>query len=449
MLAQASSAEGLIPRADDRPLARQHYGLGVASLFCRLVLEARTSLAGASAVLAMFFPDWDKQGEIPHPTTGRSWLLRLGLFKLQRPKAMADDWVWLVDHTVQIGRAKCLMIVGVRQGQLPPVGQALELQHLEPLAILPVNQSNQRIVQEQLETQAAASGVPRAILSDEGSDLTGGVQLFRQTHRETAGLSDISHYAARLLKRRLGKNDRWKAFCHRAGQTKFQTGQTELACLTPPRQRSKARFMNLDSLLSWANRALAALDQKPPAVLQYVTAERLEEKLAWLREYRLDIEQWSEFQNLAETAIELVREEGYCATAAERLEGRLRPLVRSEAGQQLGIELRQFVVQQSSAARAGERLPGSSEILESSFGKLKSLEGDHQQGGFTQLVLSYAALLGETSSEVIGRALEAVPIKQVWHWCREHLGTTLQSQRVTVRRALKAPAVAQQKPEET
>jgi hypothetical protein len=421
----------------------------VVSAFCRLVLDARTSLAGASAVLAMFFPEWNEQGEIPHPTTGRGWLLRLGLFKLQRPKAEADDWVWLVDHTVQIGKAKCLMIVGVRLSQLPPAGQALELQHLEPLAILPVNQSNQRIVQKQLEAQAAASGVPRAILSDEGTDLTGGVQLFRQTHRETAGLSDISHYAARLLKRRLGKSARWKAFCHQAGQTKFQTAQTELAFLTPPRQRSKARFMNLDSLLSWANWTLAALEQKPAAVLQYVTAERLEEKFAWLREYRLDVEQWSEFQRLTQAAIEFVREEGYCATTAERLDGRVSPLVRSEGGQQLRMELRQFVVQQSSAARPGERLPGSSEILESSFGKLKSLEGDHQQGGFTQFILSYAALLGETSSEVIGRALEAVPIKRVWHWCRQHLGTTLQSQRVTVRRALQPSSAAQQKPEES
>jgi hypothetical protein len=423
--------------------------LGVASLFCRLVLEARTSLAGASAVLAMFFPEWDEQGEIPHPTTGRGWLLRLGLFKLQRPKTPANDWVWLVDHTVQLGKAKCLMIVGVRLSQLPPAGQALELRHLEPLAILPVDQSNQRIVQEQLEAQAESSGVPRAILSDEGSDLTGGVQLFRQRHRETAGLSDISHYAARLLKRRLEKNDRWKAFCHQVGQTKFQTGQTELACLTPPRQRSKARFMNLDSLLSWADRALAALDQKPPSVLQYVTADRLEEKFAWLREYRLDLEQWSEFQRLAQAAIKLVRDEGYCATTAQRLAERLSPLVSSEAGLQLQIELRQFVAQESSAARPGERLPGSSEILESSFGKLKSLEGDHQQGGFTQLVLSYAALLGETTSEVIGRALEAVPIKQVWRWCRQHLGTTLQAQRVTVRHALQASSKAQQKPEET
>ncbi len=91
---------------DDRPLARQHYGLAVVWLFCCLVLVARTSLTGASAVLALFFPDWNERGEIPHPTTGRGWLLRVGLFKLQRPQASADDWFWLVDHTIQIGKAR-------------------------------------------------------------------------------------------------------------------------------------------------------------------------------------------------------------------------------------------------------------------------------------------------------------------------------------------------------
>jgi hypothetical protein len=434
---------------DDRPLARQHYGLGWVWLFCRLVLVARTSLAGASAVLALFFPDCDEQGEIPHPTTGRGWLLRVGLFKLQRPKALADDWVWLVDHTVQIGKAKCLMIAGIRLSQLPPSGQALELKHLEPLAILPVDQSNGKIVYQQLKAQATASGVPRAILCDAGSDLASGVQRFRQLHEETAALSDISHYAARLLKRRLENNDRWKSFCHQAAQTKFQTAQTELAFLMPPRQRSKSRFMNTGPLLSWADRTLATVEQPPAVVLQHATPERLEEKFAWLRDYGPDLEQWSEFQSLTQTAIEVVRSEGYCSSVAERLEVRLGLLVRSDAGQELRAELQRFVAEQSSAARPGERLPGSTEILESSFGKLKSLEGDHQHSGFTQMVLSYAALLGETTTEVIGQALERVPIKQVWAWCRSHLGTTVQSQRAAARRAVKARSPAQQNPEES
>ena len=33
----------------------------------------------------------------------RLWLLRLGLYQLNRPKdASHDDWMWIVDHTMRI-----------------------------------------------------------------------------------------------------------------------------------------------------------------------------------------------------------------------------------------------------------------------------------------------------------------------------------------------------------
>jgi hypothetical protein len=33
---------------------------------------------------------------------------------LSRPKEQADDWVWIIDHTIQIGPLKCLVVVGAR-----------------------------------------------------------------------------------------------------------------------------------------------------------------------------------------------------------------------------------------------------------------------------------------------------------------------------------------------
>jgi hypothetical protein len=45
----------------------------------------------------------------------RLWLLRLGLYHLDRPQERADDWMWIVDHTLQLGDRKCLIIVGIRQ----------------------------------------------------------------------------------------------------------------------------------------------------------------------------------------------------------------------------------------------------------------------------------------------------------------------------------------------
>ena len=432
---------------DDQPLVRQHYGLRIISLFCRFVIEASVSLAAASSVLGIVFPDRDRHGEIPRPTTGGTWLLRLGLFKLQCPKTIADDWVWLVDHVVELGTCKCLMITGVRLSQLPVAGSCLELRDLEPIAALPVDQSNREIVHQQLEAQPEKTGVPRAILSDAGSDLLGGERQSCQSHPETTLLSDIAHYAARLLKRRMESDDRWKELCRQAAQAKCGTGRTELAFLTPPNQRSKARFMNLGPLLSWAEKMLVILDQQPTDVLGPITPERLNEKFGWLRAFRCKLVEWSQWQTLSERAIEVVRSEGYSAETSTILESHLRPLVRGESGDRLRLELASFVTEQSSRAKEGERLPGSTEILESSFGKLKSLRGDHQKGGFTHLLLCHAASLGETTNTLIGQALEQVPIKRVWHWCRENLGATLQSQRTTAHRAV-AHYQAQENPGE-
>ena len=50
--------------------------------------------------------------------SGRLWLLRLGYYKLMRPQARAGDWVWIVDHTLQLGVEKCLVILGIRLGDL-------------------------------------------------------------------------------------------------------------------------------------------------------------------------------------------------------------------------------------------------------------------------------------------------------------------------------------------
>lgn len=429
----------------DRPLARQTFTLQTVDLYCRLVLTACTSMQAASRVIAVVSEHFSLCLESPHPTTGRLWLLRLGYYKLHRPKPQGDDWIWLVDHVIQIGTEKCLMIVGVRLCQLPLPGVALRLEDLEPIAILPVTESNQAVVHQQLEDAAKKIGIPRAIVEDQGSDLLAGVNRFCAAHPETSQLFDMAHKAARLLKARLERDSRWSAFSTQVGQTKFQSQQTELAFLVPPSQRSKARYMNLGRLLNWACQTLDVLDRRPPEVLAYCTEARLEEKFGWLRDYRAALCEWEEYQTLLDAAVEYLRGWGYHAGAAEQLGARLRPLVRSDSGQALQEDLVSFVAMESRAARPGERLPASTEILESSFGKWKSLEGEHQRGGFTSLILGYAALLSHTTQEVIAAAIETTPVKAVHRWCQDHLGKTVRGKRVAAYRAVATPPEAQEK----
>jgi hypothetical protein len=107
------------------------------------------------------------------------WLLRIGYYKLMRPKPKASDWVWILDHTVQIGAEKCLLILGVRPSELSRSDLVLSHDDVEPIALFPVTRSNGEVVFQQLEETVEKTGLPREILGDQGSDLKPGTERFR------------------------------------------------------------------------------------------------------------------------------------------------------------------------------------------------------------------------------------------------------------------------------
>jgi hypothetical protein len=419
-------------------IPRQSYSLSTVVYFCGAVLRCCSSLNAVPKTLAMFFPEQARQGFIPHATSGRLWLLRLGYYKLHAPLEQADDWILLADHAIEMGKHRFLGIIGVRLANLPPPGECLKLSDMTPVALLPVESSTQDIVYQQLEAVIAATGIlPAAILSDEGSDLSGGIAQFCQSHPETTRYRDLPHLAARLLKKRLEKNERWMAFVKQATQTKFETNQTELAFLVPPRLRSKARYMNLQSMLKWAEKVLTVLDDPSLVAPSLCSVERLNTKFAWLREYRQDLAVWSGWLALTDRALDVVRRNGYCTSTADEVKQALTEISDTPEKELLKHELLEIVNAESSKAKAGTRMPGSTEILESSFGKLKEIEGDHSRSGFTSLILIWAALFGPTTSAVIRLALTEVPVKLVTAWFRNKLGSTIQSKRAILAHALR------------
>ncbi len=429
-MAVASTApHGLVP-ASVRA-SGQHYPVGVVFLFVTLVVRASIAMRGTARALGVM-RDLCGLGEgqaVPDWTTGRGWLLRLGYYKLTRPKERADDWVWFIDHSCQTGVQQCLVILGLRLRDLPSPGECLRLEHLEPLEVLPVRSSTQAAVAAQLTAVVAKTGVPRAIVRDGGGDLQGGVRLFRLQHPQTADIDDIKHKTATLLRHALEADERWAAFNRQVGSTKCQVLQTELAFLAPPSQRQKARYMNLAELVRWGVETLDLLERQPVEVRQRVTSERLQAKLGWLRSYRDALAEWSELLTVATVAEDHVRRQGLYVGVGWDLARRRPAGLASASAQQLWQDIVRHVAQQAEQVRVGERLPASTEALESCFGKLKQLEKEHSRSGFTGLLLGLAAVVSRTTIDVVQAAQEHCPMKKVWRWCKQKLGDTVQTQR--------------------
>jgi hypothetical protein len=398
----------------------------VAYWFVSLVLTCGASLRCAAKVLRLLGSAEGGGATEPDRSTGRLWLLRIGLAALLRPKVIAENWVWMVDHSIQIGRCKCLVILGIRLSELPE-NRPLCHRDMEPIALVPMTNSTKDTVAARLEDAVAKTGVPRAILDDHGADLHGGVEIFRKAHPETDEFYDVKHKAACLLKGRLEKDPQWKAYATQLGQTKFAVQQTPLACLTPPSQRSKARFMNLDGLVDWGVKTLALLDDRLRLEQLGMPAELVRTKLGWLDEFRAPLAEWSAWLATIEATLDFVRRRGLTVGAGRELEATLPPA--SGSAGELRQQLIEFVVDESAKVRQGERLPGTTEVLESCFGKLKVLEDGQSKSGFTGLVLSLGAMVSDWTAETVGQALERCGVQDVLDWCRNSLGPSVQSQR--------------------
>jgi hypothetical protein len=402
--------------------------VGLQCLFLRLVLEG-VSLRGVPRVLAVVAEALGWSLPIPHWTTGRLWLLRLGHAILTGALCKADNWAWLIDHSVQIGQEKCLVILGIRLCDLPKQGTSLQHTDLKLIALVPRKSWTRVEVDEQLEAASQRLGVPRVIVDDHGADIAGGVSFFQARHPETVEVYDAKHKAACLLKNRLEKNPRWQEFQKGIVQARSVMQQTELAFLVPPGQKPKARFMNLEPTLHWAEKVLAVLRQPPPIVLEKVSPERLQEKLGWLQGFTPEIAEWAEWQRLANVTIQFVNQQGVYRGAAKQLWAQLREHQRHPSSQVLAKELVVFVARQVKTARRDERFPGSTEVLESCFGRFKQMEKQQARGGFTSLVLGFGAMLAETTTQAIKEAMQHSRTKDIFEWCKKHLGRTLFGQR--------------------
>ena len=213
-------------------------------------------------------------------------------------------------------------------------------------------------------------------------------------------------------------------------KTKLGIIQTELAYLVPPSLKTKARYMNLESLVSWGQNVLSYLDA--PRVVPGITLNqaRLEAKLGWLRDYREDLKEWSELLAVAEATEDYIRYEGYHTRARQELWLRLKLRATCAPARRMRSGVLRFVQSQSAAAAPGERLLGSSEVLESLIGTYKRMQSTHSKGGMTAMLLSIGAIVSRKTSETIHAALTAIKSSDVLQWIKEGMGVTLQAQRL-------------------
>lgn len=425
---------------DDPALPNHCYGARMISLCVNLATTV--GLRAAEAALKLFF-DWiGVSTKVPDWTTIRGWLCRVGIAALQAPVERADDWIWLADHSNQIGTEKVLVILGVRASQLPEPGQPLRHEDVRPLAVIPGTDWKREDVTREYVALAERIGEPMALLVDGAVELRDGAQTLEKEGKVVLVLRDFKHHAANILKRLVGDDERFSQFLTLVGRTRAGIQQTELSHLTPPPQKPKARFMNMAATLRWAEMVLWQLSNPRSDGRREISINRMNEKLGWLRSFRDDVRRWSICQEIVSRSLTFINQHGLYVGAAEDLTSLLIDLGSHELGRQMIDQLTQFTADSEKQLTDSMRVPMSTEILESSFGRYKALEKQHSKGGFTGLLAAFGSLLRRSTPETIKENFTRVLTKDVKAWIQENLKETLASRRQAAYREFLAAQTA-------
>jgi len=424
---QRDQAKQSVNLPEDPPIGTHGYGARMISLAVNLARSV--GFRGAARTLQVFFQWLGIDRALPSRASIRNWLQRLGIAEMKQPLDSSESLVIMVDHSNQIGAEKVMLALGVNAAAMPVPGKALTHEDVRVLEVKPGDSWKAADMEKEYEALAERYGAPRAVLVDGAAELCEGAKCLKNLREDTIVLRDFKHYAANVVKSLIGNDKRFKEVGGKIGCTRSSIQQTELAHLTPPSPKQKARFMNLSSTLAWLTMILWLLRNPEAKAREGIREERMQEKLGWVEEYADEIAVWQECQDVISASVTFINEQGLFKGASGELRAVIGEELEHSTSKALAQRLIDFVAESEQPLAEGERLPMSTEILESSFGLYKQLERQHSKNGFTSLLACLPALLKPTTPERVTTAFVRTSAKDVEAWTKKHFPSTVTSRR--------------------
>jgi hypothetical protein len=412
---------------------RSWFPLSIIILCVHLIIRGASPLRTAANGLRITFkalPEL-KNYKAPSFTTIKRLVQKVGYYKLVRSKPIANDWIIIIDASIQMGEKKCVLILGCRKADLPK-NRVMTLEDLEILALRVVSKLNANLITQMLYEVASLIGKILCICSDRGSDILCGIKDFRINNPETRHICDTAHRVANALENTLEKAEKWTKFREQVTLTRRKMQNSLVPGALPPSPRTKARYMNVGSLIKWSEDMLLLLD-KGNSTPDFDIAE-LKKYCEWLSDYRDDIYYWNKLVLIGAAARQCVRIEGIHMNIVDSFENAIASIPIGSRELQFADQIALFLVEQSKGIKAGEHFIGSTEVLESLFGKIKYMECEQTAFGFTSLVLAAMACVGPTDEKTIAEAISSIKLSDIDKWAANEIGRSVQSQRKKIKK---------------
>lgn len=371
----------------------------------------------------------------PSFSSVRKWLGRIGLYELTRQKEYRDDWIFIVDLTVELGNEKGLVVLGVAEQLLIekvfPSRRGLQYQDVQILGLEIMRSTKGELIEEKLTEITRKCGCPKQIIADRGSDIQRGIKLYQQNNPDVIYTYDVTHAMALLLKHELTGSETYQSFIQQCSKCRKQLQQTELSFLAPPSQRSQCRYFNVEKLLEWAekllNSPLEVLNDLVPNIEPEILKTKLKQKLGWLASYQDSLSDWKQMVQMTRTVETQIKLDGLNQESFSIIQQYLTVQVGFSKG--FAQKILGYLTQEISHLKSGQTLLATSDVLESLFGKYKQLSSRSPFKQISQIFLSICLSTMHLTTTLVKEALETIRFLDVEDWSALVLGQSMLSKR--------------------
>src|SRR5712691_7714836 len=202
----------------------------------------------------------------PCPQTIINWVIRLTLVRIDAARTLrglplraapfSNGLIWMIDISIGLGAGKILAVVAIEAHHHHLTPGAPSLEHARCMGVSVADSWTGDTIAEFLGRLIARVGRPAAYLKDGGGDLRNAVACLEEQGLGSPCIDDMSHAVAAMLKRSYQDHPAFETFVSACGRVSGNVKQTILACLAPPKVRTKARVMHVHRLFTWADRVL-------------------------------------------------------------------------------------------------------------------------------------------------------------------------------------------------
>jgi hypothetical protein len=384
-------------------------------LVIAIKLSTSASFRSISKIVALLNIYLDLNLKVPSHVSILLWTKKIGVYKLSQPREKTDDWILIIDESVEFGHNRLLVLLGIREGQID-FTRPLQYQDVTCLKTISSNSWKGEDIKEVIEGLIPQLGKIKYVVADTGNSIQRALKLSGIVH-----VKDITHQLSLIIKDIYQDDELFIAYNKTLAHMRGSLALSNVSHILPPQQRVNSRFMNLKPVFEWGKSALKSLDSGDLELFE-------KEKLLFLKEYKELILETTELLEKANKIQEILKSEGLSIDSKTKCMNIFQHR-EQERIEKLKTMLELYMNEMLDNMKGTPKILCASDIIESSFGKYKNYISNNKSIGITDLSLAISAFTGKLDRKELIKAIGQVKVQGVKDWGSINIGLTQSKKR--------------------